>query len=167
MKRAPSRRFVPFVSVLSVSCLSVLIVPTSALADEPADHAPSAPSKAGLVSREREPLSPADERRMGEIQRGIGIGTTVAGIAVGTAATGFMVIGLGTGQGQGSLAALGPIVVGSAGAGLGLLLSALGVPLWVSGQARIAHAKERERVSFVPSFTPVAGGGVASLGVSF
>ncbi len=88
-------------------------------------------------------------------------------MAVATAATTYMFVSLGTGQGQGSLAALGPVVVGSAGAGLGFLISALGVPLWVAGQVRIARAKESERVSLLPSFTPLAGGGVATLTVGF
>jgi hypothetical protein len=153
--------------VFVVSGLSVLSVPASASADEaPSAAAPTSESTARPVPR-RDALSPVEERRIGEIQRGIGIGTTVAGMAVATAATTYMFVGLGTGQGQGSLAALGPVVVGSAGAGLGFLLSALGVPLWVAGQVRIARAKESERVSLLPSFTPLAGGGVATLTVGF
>lgn len=168
MKRVSARGSVPFVSVLSVSLFAALSAPAAARAEVTlATAEPSPASSAATVRHERGSLSPAEERRLGEIQRGIGIGTTVTGIAVATAATGYLVVGLGTGQGQGSLAALGPIVVGSAGAGIGLLLSALGVPLWVSGQVRIAHAKEREKVSIVPSFAPVSGGGVAAMSMSF
>ena len=88
-----------------------------------------------------------------------------------------MIVGYASNSGGsgGGLGALGPLMDGGTGMGIGLALGAMGLPLWVHGQRRVgrandeAHEREKTRpsITFAPSFAPVAGGALGGLSASF
>ncbi len=125
-------------------------------------------------------LSDADlarERKGAETERGFGIGITLTGIAIGVGSTAYMIVGYATssGGGGGGIGTLGPLVDGGTGMGIGLALGAMGIPLWVHGQRRVARANDeaherenlRPRITFAPSFAPVVGGALGGLSATF
>jgi len=78
---------------------------------------------------------------------------------------------LGTGAFSGEYGALGLIIAAVPG-GVGVVFSAIGIPLWIDGQARVNRERERAPTPtakrLVPSLVPLPSGGVvAGLGGSF
>lgn len=102
--------------------------------------------------------SPPGPPSGGELQRGLGIGFTALGVA-GFVATG---VHLGTTDLDGDMGAYG-LLVGAVPAGLGLLFSAIGVPLWIEGQSKIDRAREASGGASL-SFVPIAGGAAVGVG---
>lgn len=117
------------------------------------------------------------ERKGAETERGFGIGITLTGIAIGVGSTAYAIVGFATRSGSGGsgFGAMAALVDGGTGMGIGLALGAMGIPLWVHGQRRVARANdeahEREklspRITFAPSFAPFVGGAQAGLSATF
>jgi hypothetical protein len=115
------------------------------------------------------------ERKGAEVERGFGIGIAFTGIAIGVGSTAYTIVGFGTRSGGSGFGAMSALVDGGTGMGVGLALGLMGIPLWVHGQRRVARANEeaqerekaRPRITFAPSFAPLAGGALAGLSATF
>jgi hypothetical protein len=164
-------------AVYALLALMMLTHTNAASADEvPCLPAPRATPRVDRVHS----LSDLDlvrERNGAAVERGMGIGITLTGIAVGVGSTAYLIVGYArqSGGSGGGLGALGPLMDGGTGMGIGLALGAMGIPLWVHGQRRVgrandeAHEREKTHASLTltPSFAPVAGGALGGLSASF
>jgi hypothetical protein len=99
----------------------------------------SSQERDAAATRSRRPASVVDEssweakQASREIRRNVGIGLTIPGLAFGAGGAALIAKGLGgSGGGSSGFKVIGDEVIGGATVGLGTLLLAFGVPLWIA-----------------------------------
>lgn len=147
-------------AIFAACALTLLAAPSRARAEDT-----SAPCPSAAPSPSKDAPAPPDPREADRARSlyMAGVGTTLVGIGVGAGFTAFTIVGLA----DASLSGLGTSILGGIGVGTGLVISAIGVPMWVAGRARLSRAERASSLSLVPTFAPVAGGAMAGFGATF
>lgn len=127
----------------------------------PPVSAPSTELRLGAPTEEARP--DPDE---GQVERGVGIGFTVLGGAGIVGGGVYLAVGSASGSFRGDFGALGAIL-GLFPIGVGVVFSAIGIPLWVDGQSRVDRAKKANGLALAPVFSPLPGGALAGFGGAF